>query len=114
MSKYGDLAFFLFKVVNQMIFFYLIFVCLFYLVLFFIAFNRSKKERGFHNVEHYKKVKKSSFTPPLSVLVQAYNEEMGIIGTVLSLVTGSGRLDYPEYEVILSSMMDQRTRRCRK
>ena len=101
MSKYGDLAFFLFRLVNQMIFFYLIFVCLFYLVLFFIAFNRLKKERGLHNVEHYKKVKKSSFTPPLSVLVPAYNEEMGIISTVLSLVTGSGRLDYPEYEVIV-------------
>jgi cellulose synthase/poly-beta-1,6-N-acetylglucosamine synthase-like glycosyltransferase len=101
MNKYWDLAIFLFQVVNQFIFFYLVFVCLFYLILFFLAFNRLKRERGLHNVEPYKKVKKSAFTPPLSVLVPAYNEEMGIIGTVLSLVTGSGRLDYPEYEVIV-------------
>lgn len=101
MSKYWDLAVSLFQIVNQVIFFYLVFVCLFYLILFFLAFNRLKKERGLHNVEPYKKVKRSAFTPPLSILVPAYNEEMGIIGTVLSLVTGSGRLDYPEYEVIV-------------
>lgn len=101
MNNYWDLAVFLFQIVNQVIFFYLVFVCLFYFILFFLAFNRLKRERGLHNVEPYKKVKKSAFTPPLSVLVPAYNEEMGIIGTVLSLVTGSGRLDYPEYEVIV-------------
>ncbi|MDQ0872437.1 cellulose synthase/poly-beta-1,6-N-acetylglucosamine synthase-like glycosyltransferase [Paenibacillus sp. V4I3] len=94
MNNYWDLAVFLFQIVNQVIFFYLVFVCLFYFILFFLAFNRLKRERGLHNVEPYKKVKKSAFTPPLSVLVPAYNEEMGIIGTVLSLVTGSGRLDY--------------------
>ncbi|MDQ0903211.1 glycosyltransferase family 2 protein [Paenibacillus sp. V4I7] len=101
MNNYWDLAVFLFRIVNQVIFFYLVFVCFFYFILFFLAFNRLKRERGLHNVEPYKKVKKSAFTPPLSVLVSAYNEEIGIIGTVLSLVTGSGRLDYPEYEVIV-------------
>ncbi|MDF2645139.1 MAG: glycosyltransferase like 2 family protein [Paenibacillus sp.] len=101
MNNYWDLAVSLFQIVNQVIFFYLVFVCLFYFILFFLAFNRLKRERGLHNVEPYKKVKKSAFTPPLSVLVPAYNEEMGIIGTVLSLITGSGRLDYPEYEVIV-------------
>ncbi|NOU72610.1 glycosyltransferase [Paenibacillus sp. LMG 31458] len=101
MNNYWDLAVFLFQIVNLVIFFYLVFVCLFYFILFFLAFDRLKRERGLHNVEPYKKVKKSAFTPPLSVLVPAYNEEMGIIGTVLSLVTGSGRLDYPEYEVIV-------------
>jgi cellulose synthase/poly-beta-1,6-N-acetylglucosamine synthase-like glycosyltransferase len=86
---------------NQFVIFYLVVVCLIYLALFLFAFGRIKKERGLHNVEPYKQLKNSRFTPPLSILVPAFNEEKGIIGSVLSLVTGSGRLDYPEFEVIV-------------
>ncbi|MGD8192835.1 glycosyltransferase family 2 protein [Brevibacillus ginsengisoli] len=90
-----------FTIVNQFIIVYLTFACLFYMVLFLLAFSRLKRERGLHHIEPYKQMKQSAFTPPLSVIVPAYNEEAGIIGSVLSLVTGSGRLDYPEYEVIV-------------
>lgn len=101
MNKFWDLAAFLFELVNQMIFFYLLAICMFYLILFFITFHKLRREWGLHNVEPYKRIRNSAFTPPLSVLVPAYNEQMGIIGTVLSLVTGSGRLEYPEFEVIV-------------
>ncbi|WP_289136060.1 glycosyltransferase [uncultured Brevibacillus sp.] len=90
-----------FIVVNQFIIIYMIAICLFYMILFLLAFSRLKKERGLHQIEPYKPMKGSAFTPPLSIIVPAYNEEAGIIGSVLSLVTGSGRLDYPEFEVIV-------------
>lgn len=86
---------------NQFVIFYLFVVCLIYLALFVLAFAWIKKERGLHNIEPYQQLKTSRFTPPLSILVPAFNEEKGIIGSVLSLVTGSGRLDYPEFEVII-------------
>nr|WP_238933705.1 glycosyltransferase [Brevibacillus choshinensis] len=90
-----------FTIVNVFIIFYMIAICLFYMMLFLLAFSGLKRERGLHQVEPYKKMKQSAFTPPLSIIVPAYNEEAGIIGSVLSLVTGSGRLDYPEFEVIV-------------
>lgn len=86
---------------NQFVIFYLVAVCLIYLLLFLFSFNRIRKERHLHNVEPYKELKNSRFTPPLSILVPAYNEELGIVGSVLSLVTGNGRLNYPEFEVIV-------------
>lgn len=101
MNKFWDVAALVFQIVNQLIFFYLLAVCIFYLILFLMAYRKLKREWGLHNVEPYKRIRNSAFTPPLSVLVPAYNEEVGIIGTVLSLVTGSGRLDYPEFEVIV-------------
>jgi cellulose synthase/poly-beta-1,6-N-acetylglucosamine synthase-like glycosyltransferase len=90
-----------FLLFNQIIFFYFIVICIVYMILFLMSFVRLKKERGLHQVEPYKRMKDSSFTPPLSIIVPAYNEEAGVIGTILSLVTGNGRLDYPQYEIIV-------------
>lgn len=101
MNKFLDVFNIVFQVVTLIIFIYLVIVCTFYLAMFIAAFNRLKKERGLHNVEPYRQVKRSAFTPPISIIVPAYNEEVGIISTVLSLITGSGRLDYPEFEVII-------------
>lgn len=101
MNSFVDVFVSLFTIVNQFIIFYLFVVCLFYMMLFLLAFTRLKRERGLHRIEPYKPMKQSSFTPPLSIIVPAHNEEAGIIGSVLSLVTGSGRLDYPEFEVIV-------------
>jgi len=101
MSEILDVLRYPFLILNQVIFVYFIAICLFYLFLFLLSYGRLRKEWGLHNVEPYKKMKDSSFTPPLSILVPAYNEEAGVIGTVLSLVTGSGRLDYPQFEVIV-------------
>lgn len=86
---------------NHFVIYYIVVACIIYLVFFLFSFGRIRKERGLHNVEPYKQLKNSRFTPPLSILVPAYNEEKGIIGSVLSLITGSGRLDYPEIEVIV-------------
>ena len=91
----------IFLIVNKLIFVYFILLCGFYLFLFLLSYSRLKREWGLHKIEPYKRMKSSSFTPPLSIIVPAYNEEAGVIGTILSLITGSGRLDYPEYEVIV-------------
>ncbi len=101
MIEFPDLSRNVLNFFNHFVIFYLLLVCIIYLALFLFAFVRIKKERGLHKVEPYKQLKASRFTPPLSILVPAYNEEKGIIGSVLSLVTGSGRLDYPEFEVIV-------------
>lgn len=101
MNKLWDLAQFNLKLLNNLIFVYLVAICFFYLILFLMSFNQIKRERGLHNIEPYKRIRNSAFTPPISILVPAYNEQMGIIETVLSLVTGSGRLNYPQYEVIV-------------
>ncbi|UPM56360.1 glycosyltransferase family 2 protein [Gottfriedia acidiceleris] len=86
---------------NRLIIVYVFLLCITYLLLFFAAFFRLKREIGLHKIEPYKRLKESAFTAPLSILVPVYNEEVGVIGTILSLVTGSGRLDYPQFEVIV-------------
>ncbi|MFN7252014.1 MAG: glycosyltransferase family 2 protein [Anaerobacillus sp.] len=101
MSEIWELGRSLLIFFNKFVIYYIILACFIYLVFFLFSFVRIKKERGLHKVEPYKQLKSSRFTPPLSILVPAYNEEKGIIGTVLSLITGSGRLDYPEFEVIV-------------
>jgi Glycosyltransferases, probably involved in cell wall biogenesis len=101
MNNFWNFAHFIFKQLNQLIIFYLLVICLIYLSLFFLSFKKLKREFGLHNVEPYKRIRNSAFTPPISILVPAYNEQIGIIQTVLSLITGSGRLNYPQYEVIV-------------
>ncbi|MFC5404786.1 glycosyltransferase family 2 protein [Cohnella soli] len=101
MIEPADILRYALLVLQYAIMVYFIGICSFYLILFVLSFNKMRKERGLHQVEPYKKMKKSSFTPPLSIIVPAYNEEAGVIGTILSLVTGNGRLDYPQYEVIV-------------
>ncbi|OPA79107.1 glycosyl transferase [Paenibacillus selenitireducens] len=86
---------------NKVIFVYFIGICVFYLVIFLLSYGRLRREKGLHGIEPYKRMKSSSFTPPLSIIVPAYNEEAGVIGTILSLITGSGKLDYPQFEVIV-------------
>ncbi len=101
MTDFWELARSVFVTYNQFVLFYLIVACIIYLLFFFLSFGQIKKERGLNRIEPYKQLRDSRFTPPLSILVPAYNEEKGIIGTVLSLLTGSGRLNYPEFEIIV-------------
>lgn len=101
MNEFIEIMRYILVFFNKFIFFYLVVVCSIYLLFFLLSFRRLKKEKGLNNVEPYKQLKISRFTPPISILVPAFNEEKGIIGSVLSLVTGSGPLDYPEFEVIV-------------
>lgn len=80
-------------------------LCLAYLVLHYVfiaalmlyssveVLIRKEESRG----ENYNTLSTSRFTIPVSVIAAAYNERVGIVGTVRSLL----RLDYPEFEVIV-------------
>jgi cellulose synthase/poly-beta-1,6-N-acetylglucosamine synthase-like glycosyltransferase len=96
-----DVALAVFDIFQIFLIIYVAVLCIFYLILFLMAFTRLSREKGLHKIEPYKLMNKSAFTPPISILVPAYNEENGIVPTVLSLITGNGKLDYPEYEVIV-------------
>jgi cellulose synthase/poly-beta-1,6-N-acetylglucosamine synthase-like glycosyltransferase len=75
---------------------YVSLVTLFYLALFIISARQLRKESGLQLIQ-YEDVLHSSFTPPLSILVPAYNEETGIVSSVRSLLG----INYQEYEIIV-------------
>ncbi|CAM3773577.1 glycosyltransferase family 2 protein [Alkalicoccus chagannorensis] len=68
-----------------------------YLILFFLAVPRVFRERKLDRNEPIEDMLESSDTYPVSVLVPAYNEELGVVSTVRSLLS----LEYPEFEVIV-------------
>lgn len=75
---------------------YILMIMLFYMVLFFIAFRSLRKEKG-TLLFQYEEIMHSSFSPPLSILVPAYNEELNIVDSVRSLLG----INYGTYEVIV-------------
>ncbi|RXT06274.1 glycosyltransferase [Ammoniphilus sp. CFH 90114] len=98
MNKLLEYGLYLFNWVNTFVIFYICFVCLFYLVLFLISTGKLKREEGLHKVEAFTQIHGSDFAPPISILVPAYNEEVGIVGSVKSLMTHQ---QYPNYEIIV-------------
>ncbi|HZG70554.1 MAG TPA: glycosyltransferase family 2 protein, partial [Chondromyces sp.] len=54
--------------------------------------------RGMKTGNQHESLMDSAFTIPLSIIVPAYNEQAGIVGSVRSLIGG---MQYPLYEVIV-------------
>ncbi len=82
---------------NDILFVYYLASNLIYVVLLATAITRNTAHRhrlGSLRLEH---LKTSPFTPPISLLVPAHNEEKSIVASVGSLLT----LDYPSLEVIV-------------
>ncbi|MBP1154931.1 MULTISPECIES: glycosyltransferase [unclassified Paenibacillus] len=75
---------------------YVFMVMGFYLFLFAIAARKLRSETNIHKV-HYDELLQSSFSPPLSILVPAYNEELNIVESVRSLLG----INYSGYEIIV-------------
>ncbi|WP_438444928.1 glycosyltransferase family 2 protein [Gorillibacterium sp. sgz5001074] len=75
---------------------YVALVSLFYLVLFAVSARKLRAERGLR-AEAYEEALNSAFTPPLSIIVPAYNEEVGIVSSVRSLLS----ISYREYEIVV-------------
>ncbi|TMV49027.1 glycosyltransferase family 2 protein [Paenibacillus mesophilus] len=75
---------------------YVFAVMAFYMFLFLVAFRKLRREADIHTV-HYGELLHSAFSPPLSILVPAYNEEKNIVDSVRSLLG----MNYPLYEVIV-------------
>lgn len=81
---------------TQLLIIYVVVVTAFYFVLFVIAARQLRKESGLQLIQ-YEDVLHSTFTPPLSILVPAYNEETGIVASTRSLLS----IHYQEFEVIV-------------
>src|SRR5271169_2831074 len=81
---------------NSLFVFYLI-SNLINLVLLVVAIHKNTHHRYRLESLRLEGIQSSPFTPPISLLVPARNEELCIVDNVSSLL----RLDYPELEVII-------------
>lgn len=89
----GKIVFFWFE---NMILFYVILVTLVYLLLFLNSTFRIRKQFGVPDIQ-YDDMLTAKFAPPLSIIVPTYNEEVGAIYCIRSLLG----INYAEYEVIV-------------
>ncbi|BCB05614.1 glycosyltransferase family 2 protein [Bacillus sp. KH172YL63] len=76
---------------------YMIIVISFYTILLFISLFQLRKTYELDEWEPYEELLHLSQTKPVSILVPAYNESVGIMATVRSLLS----IEYPEYEIII-------------
>ncbi|UNL85659.1 glycosyltransferase family 2 protein [Priestia koreensis] len=85
------------QIIMYVILIYTLIVISTYSVMFMISFFYVRRLRDLHPKNPYDVLVETTFTKPISILVPAYNEEKGIIGSVSSLLS----IQYPEYEVIV-------------
>ncbi|OAH54729.1 MULTISPECIES: glycosyltransferase [Bacillaceae] len=76
---------------------YMVFSSLSYVILFLIALRKVWYEGQIDKRESVKNLAVNEHTFPVSVLVPAYNEEVGVVSTVRSLLA----LEYPQFEIIV-------------
>ncbi|KPL59510.1 glycosyltransferase family 2 protein [Rossellomorea vietnamensis] len=76
---------------------YMILVVSFYTILLVISLFQLRKTYGLDEWEPYEELLHLHQTKPVSILVPAYNESVGIMATVRSLLS----IEYPEYEIII-------------
>ena len=83
---------------NYFIVFYSSAVLLSYVTFAVLAFLEHKKHDTYHNDPYtISELKKSPYTPGISIVAPAYNEEKTVITNVNSLLS----LDYPDFEVVI-------------
>lgn len=82
---------------NRTILYYVIFINLIYTLLFFISIRALYVDRQRKKYWSYEDMIASSYTPPLSIIVPCYNEELTITDNVKALMS----LEYGDYELVL-------------
>lgn len=82
---------------GNFIFVYMLIIVFVYSTMFFFAFLDIFKKKKINRVLENDGNLKSLYSKPVSVLVPAHNEEVGVVSTVQSLLT----LEYPKYEIII-------------
>ncbi|WP_083249002.1 glycosyltransferase family 2 protein [Bacillus solimangrovi] len=87
----------LFHWTNQLILYYVLVVDGFYMTLFLLSFQQIKEYMKRNTYKTYKDMNTSQLTPPISLLVPAFNEERTIQESLISFLM----IEYPEYEVIV-------------
>ncbi|WNS81419.1 glycosyltransferase [Domibacillus sp. DTU_2020_1001157_1_SI_ALB_TIR_016] len=86
-----------FLVLSYAIIAYMLFSSLSYILLFGLAFRKVYRESELDPRETTEDIAGNERTFPVSILVPAYNEEVGVVSTVRSLLA----LEYPEKEIIV-------------
>ena len=76
---------------------YFIGINLFYIFLFLLSFWAILNYLHHMKYRNLWEITKAKTTPPISILIPAYNEEKNIVGTVMSIL----QINYPEYEIIV-------------
>lgn len=86
-----------FEILSYAIIVYMIAASSIYILLFLVAGPKINREKKLNRQEQIEELSISKDTYPISILVPAYNEEAGVVGTVRSLLS----LNYPQYEIIV-------------
>lgn len=76
---------------------YMVLIVLVYGTMLVISLLQIRKVYELDDLEPYEDLLQSEYTKPVSILVPAYNESVGIYGTIRSLIS----IEYPEYEIII-------------
>ena len=84
-------------IIGIIIIIYMVLIIVFYLIMMAVAYNTLAKRKRLDHDWLEDEFKMNVFTKPVSILVPAYNEELGIIESLHSLIT----LKYPETEIIV-------------
>lgn len=84
-------------VLSYVVIAYMLFSSLSYVGLFALAFGKVQRENKLDKRESTEDFLRNQSTYPVSILVPAYNEEVGVVSTVRSLLA----LEYPEKEIIV-------------
>lgn len=87
----------LFQYFTIVVILYMSFTALSYVVLFLLSWRKVSREGKLDIKETLEDLAISESTIPVSIIVPSYNEEIGIISTVRSLLT----LQYPQFEIIV-------------
>jgi cellulose synthase/poly-beta-1,6-N-acetylglucosamine synthase-like glycosyltransferase len=87
----------LLRITSWIAFFYFVVLTLVYLTFTLVAWKRLAAHRRARQYSPLDELFASPFTPPVSVILPAYNESAGIVSSVTSLLD----LRYPRHEVIV-------------
>lgn len=88
---------FLGNIIGIVIITYMVIVIVFYLIMMTVAYQTLARRKRLDHDWLEDEFNMNIFTKPVSILVPAYNEELGIIESLHSLIT----LKYPETEIIV-------------
>ncbi len=87
----------LFDVYQYLIFFYALTLVLIYTVLLILAYTRTKRILASKDNDLEEMMFESPFSPGISIVAPAYNEEVTIINNVSAMLT----VNYPNFEVVI-------------
>jgi len=97
MDLFVDFSIELIKHFNNFVLYYVIFINIVYTLLFFVSIRALYSDRQKKKYWSYEEMIASSYTPPLSIIVPCYNEEMTIVDNVKALLS----LEYGEFQLII-------------